>query len=159
MPGVARPNPAPPSSPAPAAVVPRWMYRVAVARGGLKTACVGVGVALGWPLANQLPGVAGHPRPTWSTSPNIHIDLVVLADGRTPPPLRRRFHPLGIPPPTPVRALLLRPRREPPKKVEPDQRARHVIPLAPSTFSQPPRYAVRRVAMNYDSLRSICIPE
>jgi hypothetical protein len=71
------------------------------ARGGLKTACVGVGVALGWPLANQLPGTAGHPRPTWSTSPNIHIDLVVLADRRTPPALS----PLA-PPSSPFRSLL-----------------------------------------------------
>lgn len=54
-------------------------------RRGFKTACVGVGVAMGWPLANQQPAVAGHPRPTWSTSPNIHIDLVVLADRRAAP--------------------------------------------------------------------------
>lgn len=54
-------------------------------RRGFKTACVGVGVASGWPLANQQPPVAGHPRPTWSTSPNIHIDLVVLADRRANP--------------------------------------------------------------------------
>lgn len=55
-------------------------------------------MALGWPLANQQPPVAGHPRPTWSTSPNIHIDLVVLADRRANPLLstlpRRPIPPL-----------------------------------------------------------------
>lgn len=96
-----------------------------VARGELKTACVGVGVALGWPLANQQPGAAGHPRPTWSTSPYIHIDLVVLADRRTPP--LRTPSPSSSPLPhrtslACVLALLLRPRRQPPKKVESDQR-------------------------------------
>lgn len=64
-------------------------------RRGFKTPCVGVGVALGWPLANQQPPVAGHPRPTWSTSPNIHIDLVVLADRRANPLLST------LPPPPP----------------------------------------------------------
>lgn len=132
LPGVVRSIPPPLAHPrtpsvSPAAVVPRWMYQGGcVARGGFKTACVGVGVALGWPLANQQPGAAGHPRPTWSTSPNIHIDLVVLADRRTPP-LRApspSFSPLAahLAPLTLVLALFLRPRREPPKKVESDQR-------------------------------------
>ena len=66
-------------------------------RRGFKTPCVGVGVALGWPLANQQPPVAGHPRPTWSTSPNIHIDLLVLADRRANP------HPI---PPLPSLSIL-----------------------------------------------------
>jgi len=114
LPGVARPAHPPPSH-LPPSPTPRNPPRPAgcggttlsvqggcVARGGLKTACVGVGVALGWPLANQLPGTAGHPRPTWSTSPNIHIDLVVLADRRTPPALS--LSPLASPS-SPFRSL------------------------------------------------------
>ena len=82
----------PPSSSRPGVpVLLRWLFTKGEyigwlpVRRGFKTACVGVGVALGWPLANQQPPVAGHPRPTWSTSPNIHIDLVVLADRRANP--------------------------------------------------------------------------
>lgn len=133
MPGVVRPTPPYLSSPSPSPpplppVPPPAAVDVqggCVARGELKTACVGVGVALGWPLANQQPGTAGHPRPTWSTSPNIHIDLVVLADRRTPP--LRTPSPSSSPLPhlTPlacVLAPLLRPRRQSPKKVESDQR-------------------------------------
>lgn len=118
-------------------------------RRGFKTACVGVGVASGWPLANQQPPVAGHPRPTWSTSPNIHIDLVVLADRRANPsptlscspiPVHPSLlsHPLSLSRPSeiarvsvpanhPPAASLTTPRRRSladAEKVEPDQRAR-----------------------------------
>lgn len=104
-------------------------------------------MALGWPLANQQPPVAGHPRPTWSTSPNIHIDLVVLADRRANPllsTLPRRsipplpslsilhpvqhtvsFSPCGPPLSFPPRTLFTLVQRSLEReKVVPDQRAR-----------------------------------